>query len=100
MELDRANLTAEEAQLIDAWEALFASTGWQLIKRRFEPRVSATQADALNAPDLRALGHAQGRYQMLFELVNLEETLENEIGQHIAVAQAERLESVDENWRG
>lgn len=91
MELNRNNFTSQQNQLADGWEDLFKTFGWQLILRRFEPRLGGTVGEMENAENPRDLGRVQGQRIILRELADLERIIEEEF--RYAVEQAEPQET-------
>lgn len=87
MDLDRTVLNDQDRQIADGWEALFASFGWQLIQRRFGPRLEATQHELGSADNLLDLGRIQGQRFLLSELILLETNVETELNNMAAQAE-------------
>ncbi len=98
MEIDQARLKASDKQIIAAWEELFSSSGWSLIRRRYEQRLDVTVSEMENAETLLDLGLARGNRAMLMELMTLEHVLEAEFNSVIADAQAEPLKVGQSEW--
>ena len=85
------SLTDEDRQMVAAWEELFTSFGWELLMRRFGPRLDGTVSDMDGADSLLDLGRAQGCRTVLRELVDLEMIIEAEFD---TAYQAESWEDV------
>lgn len=92
MDLDKQSLTSEQNETATGWETLFASFGWQLLLRRFEPRLDSSVGEMENAADQHALGRVQGQRIILREIVQLEGIIETEI--RYAADQAEPQEVI------
>jgi len=89
MDLDKTDLSGQHKELVDGWETLFGSFGWQLILRRFSPRMDGTVGEMENAETPRDLGRIQGQRLILRELTDLERIVEDEFRLMNADAQAE-----------
>ena len=81
------------------WEDFFSSDGWELLLRRFKPRLEGTVSAYDSCGGRLELGHIQGQRDILREIVNLEGIISDEITE--TLAQAEGLEDVsNDDWRG
>ncbi len=86
-----------------ALEEMFASIGWQLVMRRFKPRLDeGSIAEYDHVRETLTLGRVQGRREILREIVGLKDIVHAEMAQTIDdhAAQAGYDEAVDTDWRG
>lgn len=81
---DRQALGVQDREILDAWEGLFNSFAWDLIQRRFRPHFEAIIGEMETCEDQRTLGYAQGKRQILRELLELEYVLESEFNSMLA----------------
>lgn len=89
MDLDLADLNGQQRELAEGWASLFKSFGWQLMLRRFSPRMDGTVGEMENAETPRDLGRIQGQRIVLRELTDLERIVEDEFRLLNTDAQAE-----------
>jgi glutathione S-transferase len=78
MNIDKTHLTPEQRREIRAWEEFFASDAYRLFTQRFAGRYQGIGALFKAARGAQALGHAQGREEVLREVKDLEKTIEGE----------------------
>lgn len=95
VELDKAQLSEDDQQIVLAWEQLFASAGWKLLVQRFGPRYKGTVSALESATSQRALGMAQANRALLREIIRLPEVLETEYNNAIGEAAADAEEDLE-----
>jgi hypothetical protein len=99
-EVNRALLTREQRETLEAFESGFQSTFWELILERFQRHADSNQQQYDSVLGEQALGLIQGLQRANREILNLEQIIEREIT--AAVSPEEALEpegpEFDDQW--
>lgn len=100
MEINPTTLSPSDRQLVAAWEDLFRSPGWKLVRQRYGQLIEGTISELESAESMKDLGLAQGSRNVLRDILSLEESIEGTYRSQIADAQADRQDVIEPEWRG